>query len=195
MITPDVLVPRPDTEELVDAVLEWAKDKDEGLRIVDVGTGSGIIAVSLAHKLPSAHITAIDVSEPAVEIARANALRHGVANRMDFLASNLLDAVEGPFDVITANLPYIEQPTLADNPVAKWEPIVALDGGSDGLVLIRQMLAQAPSRLAPGGAVFLEIGYDQGESGAALCQSAFPNAEVEVRSDLAELDRVIIIRT
>jgi release factor glutamine methyltransferase len=195
-ITPDVLVPRPDTETLVDAALDWARQRSpsgNGLRLVDVGTGSGIIAIAMAVNLPDAHVIAADVSEAAVAVARGNGERHGVAHRMAFVVSDLLDAVDGPLDMVTANLPYIASPDLDERSVAKWEPVIGLDGGEDGLDLIRGLLKQIPGKLKPDGALFLEIGYDQGERGARLCREAFPQASVEVLADLAELDRVIII--
>jgi len=195
VITPDVLVPRPDTEVLVDTVLERAANRSGGLRIVDVGTGSGIIAVSLAVKLPDADVTALDLSDAALEVARTNAERNGVRDRVHCIHSNLLESVAGPFDVITANLPYIAQPELPTLSVTRWEPILALDGGADGLNLIRALLAEIPEKIVKNGVVFLEIGYDQGERVAALCKQAFPEASIEVRADLAELDRVVIIDT
>src|SRR5687768_7487211 len=124
IITPDVLVPRPDTEALVDAALDWARRRSPdgtGLRLVDVGTGSGIIAIALAVNLPEAHVIATDVSEAAVAVAHSNGQRHGVAKRMEFVCSDLLTAVDGPFDVVTANLPYIARPDLTEHSVAKWE--------------------------------------------------------------------------
>ena len=195
VITPDVLVPRPDTEVLVDAVVEWAANRSEGLRIADVGTGSGIIAVSLAVKLRDADVTALDLSDAALEIARTNAEHNGVGDRVQCIRSDLLESVAGPFDVIAANLPYIAQPELPTLSVANWEPILALDGGEDGLNLIRALLVQIPEKIVKNGAVFLEIGYDQGERVADLCRETFPGASVEVRADLAELDRVVIIDT
>jgi release factor glutamine methyltransferase len=195
VITPDVLVPRPDTEVLVDAILEWATNRSGDLRIVDVGTGSGIIAVSLAVKLPDADVTALDLSDAALEVARTNTERNGVGDRVHCIRSNLLESIVGLFDVITANLPYIAQPELPTLSVARWEPILALDGGADGLNLIRALLAQIPEKIVKNGAVFLEIGYDQGERVADLCKETFPSALVEVRADLAELDRVVIIDT
>jgi release factor glutamine methyltransferase len=195
-ITPDVLVPRPDTETLVDAALDWARQRSPNgaeLRLVDVGTGSGIIAVALAVNLPEAHVIAADVSEAAVAVARSNGERHGVAERIEFVLSDLLAAIEGPFDLVTANLPYIARPELMEHSVAKWEPVIGLDGGEDGLDLIRGLIAQIPEKIRPDGALFLEIGYDQGERGARLCREAFPQASVEVLADLAELDRVIIV--
>jgi release factor glutamine methyltransferase len=191
-VTPDVLIPRPETEELVDMVVKWARHLPAP-RLVDVGTGSGIIAVTLAALLPQAQITAVDVSPEALAIARRNAEAHHVADRITFLASNLLLGVDGSFDAIVANLPYVAGDDLRTLPVAHWEPRVALDGGPDGLSAFRALIAQAPQKLAPTGGLFLEIGYDQGESVAAVCREAFPQAEIRVLPDLAGLDRMVTV--
>lgn len=195
-ITPDVLIPRPETEALVDVALKWAGER--GLDtpcIVDVGTGSGAIAVTLAVKLPGARVTAVEISEPAIRVAKMNAERHSVSDRVGFVLGSLLDALAGPFDVIAANLPYINQEEIAALDVGRWEPRVALDGGPDGLSLIRRLLEQAPSRLAPGGLVALEMGYDQGPRVVALCREAFPGADVTLLPDLAGLDRIVEVKT
>jgi release factor glutamine methyltransferase len=194
-VTPDVLIPRPETETLVDAVVAWAKKAARPLRIIDVGTGSGVIAVTLAARLPDARITAADVSESALAVARRNAERHQAAERIAFVESDLLETVAGTFDVIAANLPYIARDDLAALEVSRWEPGLALDGGPEGLDLIRRLLAQAPARLASGGTIFLEIGSDQGERAAALRRDAFPGAQVRVLKDLGNRDRVAIVET
>ncbi len=191
-VTPDVLIPRPETEALVDVALAWAHTR--GLpapRIVDVGTGSGAIAVTLALKLPQARIVAVDIAWEALLIAQVNALRHGVAERLGFVLGDLLAALIGPFDAIIANLPYVSEAELEALEVGRWEPRIALDGGSDGLDLIRRLLGQAPRRLAPGGLLALEIGADQGKRVEALCHAAFPYAEVAILPDLAGLDRIV----
>lgn len=191
-ITPDVLIPRPETESLVEAVLDWAhRHSKPTLSIVDVGTGSGAIAIALAVMLPLARVAAVEISEEALEIARYNAERYEVAARIHFVQGDLLNDLTGPFDVIVANLPYINHEELSALEVGRWEPRVALDGGPDGLDLIRALLRQAPSRLARGGLLLLEIGYDQGERVVSLCRAAFPGATVTLRPDLAGLDRVV----
>ncbi len=195
-VTPDVLIPRPETEGLVDVVLEWVRK--QGLpqpRLVDVGTGSGAIAVTLALKLPGASVLAIDISSAALHLARCNAARHGVGERIMFVRGNLLDALSGPFDAIVANLPYISSEEITALEVGRWEPRVALDGGLDGLDLVRALLRQTPSRLAPGGLVALEIGYDQGVRVVALCREAFPSARISLLPDLAGLDRLVRVET
>lgn len=193
-ITPDVLVPRPETEALVDALRAWAARSGVAHpRIVDVGTGSGAVAVAAAVHVPAARVVAVELSGAALSVARGNAQRHGVSERVRFVQGDLLAALAGPFDVIAANLPYINRDEIAALEVGRWEPWVALDGGVDGLELVRRLLAQAPARLAAGGLLVLEIGYDQGERTAALCQRAFPTANVTLQPDLAGLDRIVSV--
>jgi release factor glutamine methyltransferase len=129
-----------------------------------------------------------------LQVARLNARRHRVQERIHFVRADLLAGITGCFDVIAANLPYIASGVLPTLDVHRWEPALALDGGHDGLDLIRRLLAQAPARLNPGGLLILEIGYDQGARVAALCQEAFPGAAVEVHSDLAGLDRRVLVQ-
>jgi release factor glutamine methyltransferase len=193
-ITPDVLVPRPETEALVEAALDWVsvQSKSDPV-IVDVGTGSGAIAITLAVRLKGAQVVAVEVSAPALEIAQSNVQRHAVADRVHLVQGDLLSALAGPFDVILANLPYVNAEELTALEVGRWEPRVALDGGSDGLDLVRGLLRQAPSRLAPAGRLVLEIGADQGERALALCQETFPQASVRLTRDLAGLDRIVVV--
>jgi len=193
-VTPDVLVPRPETEAVVDAALDWLNEQQIVVpRLVDVGTGSGAIAVTLALKVPQARVTAVEISPAAMDIARHNAEQHSVAARMNFVIGDLLAGLAGPFDVITANLPYINREELAALEVGRWEPRVALDGGEDGLVLVRRLLDQAPTRLARKGLLVLEIGHDQGQRVEALCRAAFPAAHVQIQPDLAHLDRIVTV--
>jgi release factor glutamine methyltransferase len=193
-VTPDVLVPRPETEGLVDAVLHWADAWGMASpRLVDVGTGSGAIAVTLALKLPRACVTAVDVSWPALEIAQANARRHSVDARVGLALGDLLAPVGPGQDAIAANLPYVNAAELAALEVGRWEPRVALDGGADGLALVRRLLGQAPARLAPGGLLALEIGHDQGETVKALCWQTFPLAKIALHKDLAGLSRIVTV--
>lgn len=198
-VTPDVLVPRPDTEELVTAILHWLEDSPlnhgPAPRLLDLGTGSGIIAVTLAVNIPQAYVTAADLSAAALCVARANAERHQVADRIRFVQSDLLASISGTFHIIAANLPYIAAGDLPDLDAARWEPALALDGGAGGLDLFRRFLSQAPPHLTPGGVIFLEIGYDQGPHVADLCRFAFPGARVHVRQDLGDQDRVVIVET
>jgi release factor glutamine methyltransferase len=196
-----VLVPRPDTEVLVEAALAWAKGfaaRSGGQpAIVDVGTGSGAIAVSLAVRLPGAKVHAVDLSPGALRVARHNARCHGVLERISFLRGSLLNPLAHPVDLICANLPYVTAAEMAALPphIAAFEPRLALAGGEDGLDLYRDLLAQAPARLRPGGALLLEIGETQADAAAALAATAFPGAEIDVLPDLAGLPRVLRILT
>lgn len=193
-VNPHVLVPRPETELLVD--LARARHPR---RALDVGTGSGCIAVALAVHVPEVEITALDVSPEALALARRNAATHGVAERVHFVQSDLLAALAAvanpapPFDLLCANLPYIDTAELRALPVSAHEPALALDGGPGGLVLIERLLAQAPPYLKPGAALLLEIGATQDAAALALAQAAFPAAEVRVERDLAGLDRVVVV--
>lgn len=186
-VTSHVLIPRPETELLVEITLAWAKSRGP-LRIVDVGTGSGVIALSLAAKLPNAAVIATDVYAPALLIARENA---GGLPNVRYVQADLLAPLIGQFDVICANLPYIATGELNILDVAKFEPHVALDGGKDGLALIRRMLEQAPSRLSMRGLLLLEIGAEQGSAVQGLAQAAFQGASVSVIKDHSALDRVL----
>jgi release factor glutamine methyltransferase len=195
-VDPNVLVPRPETELLVDHALAA-----QPARVLDVGTGSGCIAVTLAVRLPLAAVTASDLSPAVLALAVRNAARHGVAQRIAFVQSDLLAAFQPPassfqpFDLIAANLPYIDTDELRALPVARFEPWPALDGGPGGLTLIARLLQQAPALLAPGGRLLLEIGASQGPAALALARAAFPAAAVSLQRDLAGLDRLLMIET
>jgi release factor glutamine methyltransferase len=163
-VGPDVLVPRPATESLVMKALDLCKSL-QAPRILDVSTGSGCIAISIAHQHRAASVVAVDTSEPALAVAMRNAVRHGVSERIQFLRSDLYAALNGgpPFDVILSNPPYIPTATLAtlSRDVREHEPRVALDGGADGLAVFDRLIAGAVERLAPGGWLLVEIGFDQ----------------------------------
>ena len=195
MVSPAVLIPRPETEQLVERALGWARGRGP-LRAVDVGTGSGCIAVTLARHLPATEVAAVDVSAAALALAQTNVARHA-PGRVAFIRGDLLSAFTSGFDLIAANLPYVtheEWTTLPDG-VKSFEPALALDGGSDGLDLIRALLPQAAERLRPGGLVLLEIGWRQGAAAAALARESFPAARVEVHPDFAGHDRIVLIQT
>ena len=199
-----VLIPRPETELLVERAIALGREvlaaSHPSLTIADVGTGCGCIAVALAVHLPQARVFATDRSPQALEVARENVRRHGVEDRVRLLCGDLLTPVppEVRLDLIVANLPYVSRSELEALPrsVREYEPLeTALDGGEDGLALIRRLLGEAPRRLAPGGAVLLEIGATQGPRVAELARRRFPGAEVRVLPDLAGRDRVVEIRT
>lgn len=194
-VTPAVLIPRPETEQLVESAIEWAKDRD-AFHIVDVGTGSGCIAISLSLALPQATVQATDISQAALTVARQNAATHQAT--VHFHHGDLLRPVietNGRPNLIVANLPYItdqEWTTLADG-VKSYEPVTALRGGQDGLDLINQLLQQAQQRLSPNGAIFLEIGWKQGPAALTLAQSNFPTKKAAILSDFAGHDRIVTI--
>jgi release factor glutamine methyltransferase len=199
-VTPDVLIPRPETETLVDLALAR-----QPATVVDVGTGSGCIAVALAVRLPECVVTAIDISPGALTVAQRNVARHGVAERVELVLGDLLAPCPGPVDLIVSNPPYIlaaERPSLPAS-VRMHEPWLALDGGPDGLAVIRRLLAQAPVVLRspeptegrPGGALLIEIGADQGPAALRLASAVFPQAELRVHTDLAGRDRVLEVQT
>jgi len=189
-VTPDVLVPRPETELLVERGLVWLREigssshlaqPNQPRRVIDVGTGSGAIVIALALRWPEASYTAVDVSADALAVAQANARRHGVDGRITFRQHDLLPV--GEFDLICANLPYIPTRTLNTLPVARHEPRLALDGGDDGLALIRRLLQQAPAQAT----LLLEIQSDQA---ARVCALTSGRA-CTVHRDLGGLDRVV----
>jgi len=167
-VTPDVLIPRPETEHLVEAALARI-DRKARLRIADIGTGSGAIAVALAHALPQAHITALDVSLAALALAQNNAARHHVSDRIRFCESDLLGGVAGAsFDMIVSNPPYVPQDEVLDPQVRDFEPALALFAGSAGLDVYRRLIPQAQTALIPGAWLLLEIGHGQRDALAQL---------------------------
>ncbi len=192
-VTSHVLIPRPETELIVEKAIAWVqaqgRQSDPLLRVVDVGTGSGVIALSLAARLPAARVLATDLSAAALQVAQHNGrdLRN-----VRFMQGDLLAGIGGQFDVMCANLPYIATAELDVLEVAKFEPAIALDGGNDGLALIRRLLQQAPSRLAKPSILLLEIGADQGDAALAAAHAAFPQgAQISLHQDGAALDRVL----
>lgn len=187
-VSPDVLIPRPETEHLVEAVLERYGPKDNP-RIIDVGTGSGAIAVALAHALPQAHVTAVDLFSPALQIARRNAQRHGVLERMTFLQSDLLQAIDAVgFDAVVSNPPYVAEGEALEPQVANYEPHSALYAGPTGLEVYERLIPQAHKILKSEGWLMLEIGYGQ-----RLALEALLNSWHGVRflADLRGIPRVV----
>jgi release factor glutamine methyltransferase len=187
-----VLIPRPETEHLVEVTLERKPQ-----RIVDVGTGSGCIAVTLAKRLPAAQVWAIDSSADALDVARANAIRHGAEKNIRFLAGNLLHALPAgvTVDVVVSNPPYIASGELATLPkeVRDFEPVQALVAGVDGLEAYRQLIPQAVARLTPAGCVVLELGTGQRGAVERLLSDA-GCAVSSVVKDLQGHERVIVAR-
>ena len=194
-VTPDVLIPRPDTEHLVEKALELAR-ATERARIVDVGTGSGAIAVALAHELPDAEITAIDLSEAALQVARGNATRNGVEDRVRFLVGDLLAPVASErFDLVVSNPPYVPDTDRASISVEvrEFEPALALFGGADGLSAHRLLLPAAYGALVSGGFIAIEMGFSQADAIEELLRkSGF--VDVGVTADLQGIPRVAFAR-
>jgi len=201
-VTPDVLIPRPETETLVDLAVAYRP-----ATVVEVGTGSGCIAVALAVHLPEVTVQAIEISPAALAVARRNVERHGVADRVQLMVGDILTPRPEPVDLIVSNPPYIAAGQCASLPasVRDHEPRLALDGGTDGLAITRRLLAQAPAVLRaterarqgekrPGGAMLIEIGADQGEAAGRLARTFFRQAAVRVHRDLAGRDRVLEVQ-
>lgn len=193
-VTPHVLIPRPETELLVQQALDWARKlpASNPMRVLDVGTGAGVIAVTLAAHLPLAQVIGSDVSSAALSVAQVNA--EGVFN-VGFVQADLLAPFAGLFQIIASNLPYIATADLSILDVAHFEPHVALDGGRDGLKLIGRLLDTAPKLLATPGLLLIEHGADQGAAALALARQAFPDAWVTLLKDDAGLDRAVKIET
>jgi release factor glutamine methyltransferase len=201
----NVLIPRPETEQLAEKVIElaarWGKPRISGTRIarpriVDVGTGSGAIALALAVKLPGAAITATDISAAALDLARENAQQNGVAERLRFVEGDLLAPVaQEKFDVVVSNPPYVpesDRATLAVE-VREFEPAMALFAGDDGLAVYRRLIPAAHAALAEGGWIALEIGYGQADAvGALLAEAGFE--EIGFTADLQGIERVAVAR-
>jgi release factor glutamine methyltransferase len=200
------LIPRPETELLVaeaEREVAWRltsaprPDGTPKLRVADVGTGSGAIPIALAsllrrrRMLPEVTILAFDCSPEALELARENAVGHAVADVIDFAEADLLPATEAPFDVILANLPYIPAAEVDRLPIAaSFEPRLALDGGPDGLAVVRRLLQELPSGLAAGGAALLEIGFDQGPAVEELVRALAGDWRCRIQPDLSGKPRL-----
>lgn len=192
-VSPAVLIPRPETELLVENAIQWLNVHPTAVNVVDVGTGSGCIAIVLAKTFPRLRISAVDISGEVLEIARMNALQNGVTDQINFIHSDLLANVSGKFDLITANLPYIPSQKLDTVNSLDYEPLLALDGGKDGLELIRKLLLQAPAHINQTGLILLEIEESIGEISIQAAKKIFPSADITLHKDLAVKDRLISI--
>jgi release factor glutamine methyltransferase len=199
-VAPGVLIPRPDTETLVENVVQLARNAPgfEAPRVLDLCTGSGCIAAAIAHRLKNAVVLAIDLSEKAVAIAKTNVQRLGLADRVAVEQGDLFEPLSRivdpqPFNLIVANPPYIPSAGIdkLDRNVREYEPLEALDGGADGLSIHRRILADAAERLVPGGRIYLEIGYDQGPAARHLAAGIAAFDDVRLLKDYAGHDRVL----
>jgi release factor glutamine methyltransferase len=186
-VDPRVLIPRPESELLVEIALGLAQNHPL-FTIADIGTGCGAIAVSLALGLPQAKIYATDISAAALEVALINCQKHGVTDRVRLLQGDMLDPLPHPIDLIIANLPYVRESELTG---IRFEPRLALDGGSDGMERIRQLCRQIGSKLRPSGYLLLEMGIGQREAVTALLHTLFPEGRIEVIPDLSGIERVV----
>ena len=199
-VTPDVLIPRPETEFLVETAIAWLrkpKCRDGELRVMDLGTGSGCIAISLAINVPGISIIATDLSSAALKVAHSNAEKMNVSNCITFIESDLFSNPNIPdrFSMIVANPPYLPTKFLHKLPVYNFEPSLALDGGSDGLVPIRCILTEAPDRLIAGGLLLMEIEASGGPAVLSLALEAFPRARIDLHKDLSGHDRLLEVQT
>lgn len=195
LVNADTLVPRPETETLVEAVLAETKRRamPPGLRICDLGTGCGAVIVALLREMPEASGVAADISQAALETARLNAELLGVADRITFREADFAEVLDGPFDIIVSNPPYIRSSVIAElaAEVGDYDPRLALDGGEDGLSAYRAITHRAPLLLSAAGFLALEVGFDQSRAVAALCAGEGLR-DVDVRADLAGVERVIV---
>lgn len=196
-VTQDTLIPRPETEELVHRALSHLNKvaEDKPLRILDIGTGSGAIAITMKKERPQDDVTATDISEKALEVAIENAGTHQAAIR--FLKGDLLEPVSlETFDCIISNPPYIgyDEKDLMDSSVLQYEPHTALFAENHGLSLYERLAYELPFHLKTDGCLFMEIGFQQGEKLKSLYQQAFPDKEVSIEKDINGLDRMLIVK-
>lgn len=189
-VDPSVLIPRPETELLVEKTLVLAEEQPIST-LADIGTGSGAIAVSLALHLPQTKIYATDISSSALEVALLNCQKHGVEDRVCLLPGDLLDPLPEPVDLVVANLPYVTERDVYQGCLASFEPELALNGGWDGLEKIRRLCRGVGDKLRPGGSMLLEVGMGQGRTLASFLGSLYPSARIEITPDLSGIDRVI----
>ncbi|MGI6083519.1 MAG: peptide chain release factor N(5)-glutamine methyltransferase [Limnochordia bacterium] len=196
-VSPAVLIPRPETELLVETAITRIEEAGAApVSLLDVGTGSGVIAIMLALAFPLAEITASDASSQALAVARQNAVRHNVASQIKFVQSDMLDDLPSGarYHAIVSNPPYVSETELAGlAPDIRYEPRMALDGGADGLVLVRRLLSEARERLIPGGFLAMEIGANQGEAVRLMAEERFQGC-AEILRDYAGRERFAFIR-
>jgi release factor glutamine methyltransferase len=196
-VDPRVLIPRPETEVLVEAAIEfgrsWVARNQRQMQVADIGTGSGAIAIALATHIPDSLVYAVDISPGALDVATVNIGRHGLSDRITPVQGNLLEQINYKLDLIVANLPYIRSGELAglQPEVSLYEPIASLDGGDCGTAVIEAMISQVPGKIAQGGALFLEIGACQGERLIPIVRGILPGSDIDLVKDLAGIDRCL----
>ncbi|HSL22154.1 MAG TPA: peptide chain release factor N(5)-glutamine methyltransferase [Vicinamibacterales bacterium] len=192
-VTREVLTPRPETEGVVEAALAHTR---RARAIVDVGTGTGCLAVALAREFPDARIIAVDISDAALRVASRNAARHGVAERIELRQSDQLDAVRGPADLIVSNPPYVPDSAAATLPpeVREFEPAAALFAGAEGLDAIARLVADSPARLAADGLLIFECGAGQDAAIRGMIGSAAGLELIDIHPDLSGIPRTVVAR-
>ena len=193
----NVLIPRPETEILVEAVIDRLKNFSGKIKIADLGTGSGAIAISIAKFIVNVEVEAVDISEKAIDIAKLNAINNNVADKINFHVGDLFDPiVDQKFNAIVSNPPYIPSDIIntLQSEVKNYEPRIALDGGADGLNFYRKIIDLSPKLLLKNGFIAVEIGYDQAELITNLMESDGQFDKIEVIKDLAGLDRIVIAK-
>ena len=197
LVSPGVLIPRQETEQVVERALKVANERhDKDISVADVGTGSGAIAVAIAANLPGARVFAIDCSAEALAIASRNCQRHRVPDRVTLLLGDLLAPLSQAVDLIVSNPPYIATDLLSGlAPEVQREPQTALDGGEDGLEIIRRLFKQSTSKLKEGGQLVVEISPEQLSSVKSIAQENFPQASITHINDLLRLPRCVIVAT
>ncbi len=196
-VNKDVLIPRPETQLLVKEALNEAKKCSPEINIIDLCTGSGCIAISMAHELPESKVYAIDISANALEVARENAKRHGVDERITFCEGDLFNPIEslglkGKIDLFLSNPPYVSKKMMEElqPEIDLYEPVLAVAGGEDGFDYYRKIIPEAALYIKPGGFFFLEIGYGQTDGTMSLIEQAKVYKDIEVMKDFADIDRV-----
>lgn len=209
IVTPDVLIPRPETELLVERGINWVRGRSYPAIVMDLGTGSGCIAITLAVHYPEVNIIATDISEKALQVAHTNVAKHKVADQVTLILCDLFPMVENgtrndsgnnskspgieQVDMLIANLPYIPTPVMKELAVFGKEPQLALDGGEDGLDVFRKFFDQAPDWVKPGGVILLEIEEKQGKQVPMLANESFPGAVITLYQDYSGRDRIVEI--
>ena len=203
-VTPDVLIPRPETELIVEEAIEgiraWHAESARGTKAAplfyDIGTGSGVLAVVLAREFPEAHVVATDISAHALVVARRNAARHGVADRVTFVETSFLEGLDEPAELIVSNPPYVpavSEPGLTPE-VRDYEPRVAVFGGDDGMEGLRRVFEDSVPLLLPGGWLIVEFGYGQDDAVAELIGASPALSLVKIRGDLQDIPRAAVAR-
>ncbi|MFZ5810355.1 MAG: peptide chain release factor N(5)-glutamine methyltransferase [Chloroflexota bacterium] len=185
IVTPEVLIPRPETESLVETALSWLGSRPHPHCVLDIGTGSGCIAVSIALSDPAAQVVATDISLPALRVASKNIARHKVANQVSLICADTIPPLNSKFDLVCANLPYIPHARMTSLKVARFEPNLALDGGEDGLQVYRRLLPVLPPRLSPKSLILLEHDPEQTDALALLIEQSLPHSHIQVHPDLS----------